>query len=125
MKEQSESNGRRGGTRTPDPRIRNPLLYPPELHARGYLQLDNIGGVAPSQIDGCFGPSEPPSFPPCGLKPSGDRPRKRETIWQRWTSDFAGVTTAMAFISRRGAWAMLGPPNPAPSTEGLKNAPVS
>ena len=28
-------DGRRGGTRTPDPRIRNPLLYPPELHARG------------------------------------------------------------------------------------------
>ena len=27
--------GRRGGTRTPDPRIRNPLLYPPELHALG------------------------------------------------------------------------------------------
>jgi len=28
-----EKTGRRGGTRTPDPRIRNPLLYPPELHA--------------------------------------------------------------------------------------------
>lgn len=28
-----EGNGRRGGTRTPDPRIRNPMLYPAELHA--------------------------------------------------------------------------------------------
>jgi integrase len=27
-------NGRRGGTRTPDPRIRNPMLCPTELHAR-------------------------------------------------------------------------------------------
>ena len=29
-----EKIGRRGGTRTPDPRIRNPMLYPAELHAR-------------------------------------------------------------------------------------------
>ena len=26
-------SGRRGGTRTPDPWIRNPMLYPAELHA--------------------------------------------------------------------------------------------
>jgi len=32
-------NGRRGGTRTPDPRIRNPMLYPTELHARSKPQL--------------------------------------------------------------------------------------
>ena len=51
MKEEAENNGRRGGTRTPDPRIRNPLLYPPELHAHGYLELDNIGGVALSQMN--------------------------------------------------------------------------
>jgi integrase len=29
-----EKAGRRGGTRTHDPRIRNPMLYPTELHAR-------------------------------------------------------------------------------------------
>jgi len=32
-------NGRRGGTRTPDPRIRNPMLYPTELHAHKHLRV--------------------------------------------------------------------------------------
>jgi integrase len=32
-----ENSGRRGGTRTPDPRIRNPMLYPAELHPRKEL----------------------------------------------------------------------------------------
>ena len=40
---QSGEDGRRGGTRTPDPRIRNPLLYPPELHAPKHLQLSGYG----------------------------------------------------------------------------------
>jgi len=35
----SEKNGRRGGTRTPDPRIRNPMLYPTELHAQISLNI--------------------------------------------------------------------------------------
>ena len=37
-----EKNGRRGGTRTPDPRIRNPMLYPPELHAHNELRTGRI-----------------------------------------------------------------------------------
>ena len=48
----TENNGRRGGTRTPDPRIRNPLLYPPELHALKPVQLDDIGGFGRSQMAG-------------------------------------------------------------------------
>jgi hypothetical protein len=53
--ENQEVNGRRGGTRTPGPRIRNPLLYPPELHARKQVQLDNIDGFGSSQMAGRFG----------------------------------------------------------------------
>ena len=34
-------NGRGGGTRTPDPRIRNPMLYPAELHPRKLLAYFN------------------------------------------------------------------------------------
>ncbi len=37
-----EKSGRRGGTRTPDPRIRNPMLYPPELHALNHLRTTAI-----------------------------------------------------------------------------------
>ena len=51
----NEINGRRGGTRTPDPRIRNPLLYPPELHARKRLWLDDIDEPGSSQMDWWFG----------------------------------------------------------------------
>jgi hypothetical protein len=32
--------------------IRNPLLYPPELHARKQVQLDNIDGFGSSQMAG-------------------------------------------------------------------------
>ena len=46
-------NGRRGGTRTPDPRIRNPMLYPPELHARvSSLSYRKRGGCTLSS--GCL-----------------------------------------------------------------------
>ena len=34
-----ERVGRRGGPRTPDPRIRNPMLYPPELHAHNTVKI--------------------------------------------------------------------------------------
>jgi hypothetical protein len=38
---QGQQNGRRGGTRTPDPRIRNPMLYPTELHALNNIQTSD------------------------------------------------------------------------------------
>ena len=41
--------GRRGGTRTPDRRIRNPMLYPPELHAHGPANMIAMARAA-SQI---------------------------------------------------------------------------
>ncbi len=43
----SRLGGRRGGTRTPDPRIRNPMLYPAELHARvDALQCERVTIIA-------------------------------------------------------------------------------
>ncbi len=41
--------GRRGGTRTPDRRIRNPMLYPTELHAQGHANMIAMAEAA-SQI---------------------------------------------------------------------------
>ncbi len=41
-----ENIGRGGGTRTPDRRIRNPMLYPAELHPRKDLLNANFLGAS-------------------------------------------------------------------------------
>ena len=47
-----ENTGRRGRTRTCDPRLRRPMLYPPELRARDFLIFDPAEGAAFSLFAG-------------------------------------------------------------------------
>lgn len=41
----------RGGIRTHDPRIRNPVLYPAELRRHIYEQIDSIDSVQRECLD--------------------------------------------------------------------------
>ena len=43
-------HGRAGGTRTPDPRIRNPMLYPAELRPRQVAQKARESGTKNDRI---------------------------------------------------------------------------
>ena len=50
-----EKIGAPGGIRTPDPRLRRPMLYPPELRARAWIiasygTLSNPRGDAPENV---------------------------------------------------------------------------
>jgi hypothetical protein len=84
------TNGAPGGTRTPDQRIRNPLLYPPELRARLRsnsesipCDLEGIASVKP-WLDRAPEPSTTTLHGPSAEQaPTGRTVRPGERTWGR------------------------------------------